>query len=88
MDVPTVAVQTGTGQERHSLAEKLSRAWTQFARSGNPSHPGIPRWEPYSPAHRAVMIIDNDWHLDLAPHAAEHAAIAELMAKGRKAGPA
>jgi len=85
MDVPTVDIVTGAGPDRQPLADKLSRAWTGFARSGNPSHPGIPHWEPFSAAHRAVMIINNDWRLETNPHEAEYAAITQLMARTRQA---
>src|SRR6202044_3671343 len=81
MDVPTVDIVTGSGPDRQPLADKLSRAWTEFARTGNPSHAGIPRWEPYSAAHRAVMVINNNWRLEINPHAAEYAAMAQLMGR-------
>ena len=50
----------GNGPERYPLADKMSGAWAAFARSGNPNHKGIPKWEPFSEAQRATMIFNNE----------------------------
>ncbi len=34
-----------------------------FARSGNPSHPGIPLWKPYDVRDRATMVFDYNCEL-------------------------
>jgi len=49
----------GTGAERYPLADKMSGAWAAFARSGNPNHKGIPKWEPFTERQRATMIWNN-----------------------------
>ena len=51
----------GTGPEIQPLADKLSGAWVAFARTGNPSHSGIPRWPAFDPKTRATMLIDTEW---------------------------
>lgn len=51
---------TGGGPEAHALAERVSRAWINFARSGDPNHPGLPTWEPYTSEGGATMMLDND----------------------------
>ena len=38
----------GTGADRQALADRMSRAWVAFARSGDPNHAGLPRWEPFT----------------------------------------
>ena len=48
-----------TGAERYPLADKMSGAWAAFARTGNPNHKGIPKWEPFTERQRATMIWNN-----------------------------
>jgi len=43
---------------RQQLAERMSEAWLAFAKSGDPSHDGLPRWRPYDTATRTTMIFD------------------------------
>ncbi len=50
---------TGAGPEAYALAAKVSRAWVQFARTGNPNHPGLPAWPAFTPQNGATMVIDN-----------------------------
>jgi len=49
---------TGGRPDRYELAAAMSTAWAAFARTGNPNHPGIPKWQPYSAANRATMLFD------------------------------
>jgi len=53
-DVPFV----GSRPDRQELAAAMSEAWLAFGRTGDPSHPGIPRWEPYDTKKRATMVFD------------------------------
>ncbi len=53
--------EVGTGPELQPLAEKVSGAWTAFARTGNPSVAGAPKWLAYTANERATMIINNEW---------------------------
>jgi para-nitrobenzyl esterase len=55
--------EVGNGPELQPLADKVSGAWTAFARTGNPSVAGTPKWLAYSAKERATMIINNDWKL-------------------------
>ena len=50
---------TGGGPAAYALAAKVSRAWVQFARTGNPIHPGLPAWPAFTPEDGATMILDN-----------------------------
>ncbi|GAG35181.1 unnamed protein product, partial [marine sediment metagenome] len=37
------------------------------ARSGNPNHPGIPKWKPYTADNRATMILDVPCRVEIDP---------------------
>ncbi len=50
---------TGGGKEAHLLADKMSSAWINFAKTGDPNHPGLPEWPTYDPDNTATMHFDN-----------------------------
>jgi len=50
----------GTGANLQRLADKASSAWVAFARFGNPSHAGLPRWPAYDTQNRATMIFNDE----------------------------
>jgi len=50
---------TGGGREAYALADRMSRAWIAFARTGNPNHKGLPTWPAYTAANGATMLFDN-----------------------------
>ncbi len=50
---------TGNGPEAQALAKKMSTAWANFARTGNPSQPGM-TWEPFDPTRCQTMVFDNN----------------------------
>lgn len=66
---------TGGGRRAKALSDKMADAWIQFARTGSPDHPGIPRWTPFTTAACPTMIFDDDVRLALAPDGAEQAII-------------
>jgi para-nitrobenzyl esterase len=49
---------SGTGDAPQRIADMMSEAWIAFARDGDPNHPGLPTWTPYTAEHRATMLID------------------------------
>jgi para-nitrobenzyl esterase len=49
---------TGGGQEAHELADKMSGAWINFARTGNPNHENLPEWPAYNSSNTATMHFD------------------------------
>jgi para-nitrobenzyl esterase len=53
------------------MAEQVSNAFIAFARSGNPNHAGIPKWEPYTLPRRATMVFNNPSALIDDPRGAE-----------------
>src|ERR1700674_3171183 len=55
--------EVGNGPELQPLAEKVSGAWTAFARTGNPSTGGAPKRLAYTATDRATMMINNEWKL-------------------------
>jgi para-nitrobenzyl esterase len=68
---------TGGGPEARALGAKMSDAWIQFARTGNPSRPGIPQWTKFSADNVPTMVFDNKTELVLNPDGSEQASIAE-----------
>jgi para-nitrobenzyl esterase len=68
---------TGGGDDARALGEKVSDAWIHFARTGNPSHPGIPHWTEFAPETVPTMIFDNKTELAMSPDGGEQKAIAE-----------
>jgi para-nitrobenzyl esterase len=62
---------TGTRPGKHELAAAMSKAWSAFAHSGDPSHPGIPKWEPYTLKSRSTMILDVPCRLEKDPYREE-----------------
>jgi para-nitrobenzyl esterase len=50
---------TGGGADARALAELVSDAWIHFARTGNPNHPKLPLWAPFSLEQVPTMIFDN-----------------------------
>jgi para-nitrobenzyl esterase len=49
---------TGNTPEAQALAKKMATAWANFARTGNPSQPGL-AWTPTDPARCQTMVFDN-----------------------------
>ena len=62
--------QTGGGADARALASKMSNALVAFARTGNPNHPGLPRWPAYSASAPANMIFDTRVEVRNAPDGA------------------
>ena len=50
---------TGGGEKAHILADKMSSAWINFAKTGNPNHNGLPQWPEYNPENTSTMFFDN-----------------------------
>jgi para-nitrobenzyl esterase len=55
--------EVGNGPELQPLADKMSGAWTAFARTGNPNVAGTPKWPAYTESERATMMINNEWKI-------------------------
>jgi para-nitrobenzyl esterase len=51
------------GPELHALAATMQAAWLAFARTGDPSHDGLPPWPAFDPDARRVMALDLEPHV-------------------------
>jgi para-nitrobenzyl esterase len=50
---------TGGSQDAIKLADKVSQAWINFAKTGNPNHAGLPTWPSYTAEKGATIFFDN-----------------------------
>jgi para-nitrobenzyl esterase len=57
---------TGDTPEAQVLAKKMATAWANFARTGNPSLPGL-TWTPADPDHGQTMVWDNHCRMENDP---------------------
>ncbi|MBN1662119.1 MAG: carboxylesterase/lipase family protein [Deltaproteobacteria bacterium] len=60
--------------ETDILSNNMVDAWTSFARTGNPSHAGMPTWLPFDPVRRNTMILDTEIKLAEDPFGQERKA--------------
>ena len=52
---------TGNSEEAWKLADKMSSAWLNFTKTGNPNVEGVlPKWQPYTAQNGATMYFDNE----------------------------
>jgi para-nitrobenzyl esterase len=49
---------SGGSPQGFALSKQISRAWVNFARTGDPNHDGLPHWPAYSTSTRATMYFD------------------------------
>ena len=63
----------GKGPAADRLSEQTMDAWLAFARSGDPSHAGLPggRWPAYEPERRETVCLGTDTACDADPADAE-----------------
>jgi para-nitrobenzyl esterase len=67
---------TGGGDDARKLASQMSGALVAFAKTGNPNHAGIPEWQPFTAANRAMMIWDTTSEVKIDPDQAARQALA------------
>jgi para-nitrobenzyl esterase len=48
---------TGIGPDAPRLTRQIQNAWIQFARTGDPSHQGLPSWAGFEPRSRPTMVL-------------------------------
>jgi len=89
MDIPFVfdtidecQSMVGSGADRRGLADRMSGAWVAFARTGNPNHALLPKWEPFAAASRQTMMFGRDCRLLNDPYRDERIAVAQAL-RGR-----
>lgn len=54
---------TGGDESAYILADKMSSAWLNFAKTGDPNTPKLPEWEPFTIEKGATMIFNNNCEL-------------------------
>ncbi len=57
VSVPQLRIPTGGTPAALALQDKVAQAWINFARSGNPSQPGL-EWKPYTEKDPQAMVFD------------------------------
>jgi para-nitrobenzyl esterase len=65
---PSIA---GPRPERLAMAQTMGRTWANFARTGTPAAPGLPRWPAYELVRRSTMVLDLASHVEEDPYPAE-----------------
>ena len=68
---------SGTGPTAMRVADQLSTALIQLARTGNPNHAGLPHWNQHTLPNRETMVFDTRTRLENDPRRKER----ELFAK-------
>lgn len=51
---------TGGGNDAYTLADKMSSAWINFVKTGNPNYKELPNWKAYNPETGATMVFNNN----------------------------
>jgi para-nitrobenzyl esterase len=64
-----------------ALADRLSRTWAAFARTGNPNNSSMPQWAPYNAQTRTVMVINDKSATVADPHPQTRILMARFKAK-------
>lgn len=70
---------TGNGEVGKRLARQMSQAWIHFARTGNPNHAGIPRWDPVTANGSETMIFDAESRFNVNPDGLERATFSKTI---------
>lgn len=74
-NVDVCAAMTGAGQERYRLASRMSKAFANFARTGNPAHADLPQWPVFDTETRATMVMNDNPQLINDPYSKERLAL-------------
>ena len=75
----------GSGADRRGLADRMSGAWVAFARTGDPNHALLPKWEPFAAAPRQTMMLGRECRLLNDPYREERLAVGQAL-RDRSAG--
>jgi para-nitrobenzyl esterase len=79
LSAPTQDRFCGTGPEVERLSAEMNAAWAAFARTGNPSTPGL-AWPAFDPDRRTTMVFDTAAsHVQDDPLGDERTAIEPLL---------
>jgi para-nitrobenzyl esterase len=71
-NVDLATAMTGGHQDRYALQDRMSAAWTNFARTGDPNVKGLlPEWPSFDATRRATMILDQQCNVINDPNGDE-----------------
>jgi para-nitrobenzyl esterase len=76
LDAP--GAYTGTTSQDRAVSDALQDAFIAFARTGDPNHPGLPAWAPYTLPRRQTLIVDAPFRMADDPRGAERALFARV----------
>jgi para-nitrobenzyl esterase len=79
-DVDAATAVLGERRDRYALADKMAKAWVAFARTGNPNHSGLPKWQPFDAERRSTMMFNTECRAVDDPYREERLAIAATQA--------
>jgi para-nitrobenzyl esterase len=77
-NVEVATSMTGTPQSRYALATKISTAFTNFARIGDPNAEGLPHWPQFDLKTRATMAFNDESEVLNDPYRDERLLLAQL----------
>ena len=55
---------TGGTPEAYRMADRVSSAWIQFIKTGNPNTPELPEWKAFNPDEKSTMVLCDDSHME------------------------
>ena len=79
LDDPFWKILSETSEEAEKLSEKIMDSWIAFARTGNPSHNGIPEWPKYNVEKRSTMMLGKEIKVVVDPYGKERLAWDGIM---------
>jgi para-nitrobenzyl esterase len=78
LDTVAATGSRAQGSGAQPMADRLSRAFVAFARSGDPNHTGLPAWSPYDLTRRQTLILDDPPRMADDPRGAERRLFARI----------
>ena len=82
-NVDLATAMTGGRQDRYALQDRISAAWTTFARTGNPNVKSLlPEWPVFDTGRRATMVLDNECKVVNDPNGEERRALMAVRKSG------
>lgn len=69
----------GWSAQQRDIGAKISNYWTNFAKSGDPNGPGLPRWAAFDADDQRVMYLGDRFEAGPMPEIAEHALMEKYM---------
>lgn len=79
--VDVCASMTGARQDRYALATRISTAFANFARSGDPNNHALPHWPAFDLKQRATMVFNDECAVMDDPYGDERRALEKLREK-------